>query len=357
MTVTSALALGHPSSAMPIPQRPVMPAMQMPSPTGNSALDSILGEAQALTQGMEATAQNLELQAQQAAQLKQRDEAFRKQQALLLASMPPSALMANGTSGSNTMAAMRSAALPASVPTEVGDAKAAVTGAYAEGENIINQTLAAGGGGTPMAMPNAVVNTVPAPQITAMTSPMPSIPSVAPANGVTPPPSSGTGGFIHPLQGSKWRKTSDFSHARVNPVSGQVRPHTGTDFGAPRKTPIVAAMAGTVSFSGPKGGYGNTIIIDHPNGMQTLYAHMFEPSPLKKGQVVAQGAPIGGVGSTGNSTGDHLHFEIKKHDGEKYVAVNPMNYLGQNASKEKGTQVAQAPAKSKGNDKGKSKSA
>lgn len=351
MTVTSALALGHPSSAMPIPQRPVMPAMQMPSPTGNSALDSILGEAQALTQGMEATAQNLELQAQQAAQLKQRDEAFRKQQALLLASMPPSALMANGTSGSNTMAAMRSAALPASVPTEVGDAKAAVTGAYAEGENIINQALAAGGGGTPMAMPNAVVNTVPAPQITAMTSPMPSIPSVAPANGVTPTPSSGTGGFIHPIKG-KWRKTSDFSHSRVNPVTGKVRPHTGVDFGADAGTPIVAAMAGTVSFSGPKGGYGNTIIIDH-NGKQTLYAHMLKPSPLQKGQVVAQGDPIGEVGSTGNSTGNHLHFEIK----EGGVAVDPMNYLGQNASKENGTQVAQAPAKSKGKDKGKSKSA
>ncbi|XVJ50597.1 MAG: M23 family metallopeptidase [Vampirovibrio sp.] len=346
MIVTSALALGHPSSAMPIPQRPAML-----SPTGNSALDSILGEAQALTQGMEATAQSLERQTQEAAQLKQQRDALNQNQAMWLASMKTSPLMANGASGgkmvASSPASMRSAALPASepfVPSEVDQTKEIINGAYAEGQGIISQALAAGGGGTSTAMSNTVANPVPAPQITAMTSPIPSIPSVVPANGV---PASGTGGFIHPLQGSKWTKTSDFSHSRVNPVTGKMRPHTGVDFGADAGTAIVAAKSGIVSFSNVKGGYGNCIEIKHDDGTETLYGHMLEPSPLKEGQVVVQGTQIGKVGSTGNSTGNHLHFEIKQGG----VAVNPMNHLDQNASKENGTTVAQGSAKSKGKSK------
>jgi murein DD-endopeptidase MepM/ murein hydrolase activator NlpD len=312
-----------------------------------------LGEAKFLTASIQADAGIQAQQAQQAAQLKQQQQqrdALNQNQAMWLASMPQSALMANGASGGNTgaslPASMRSAALPASepfVPSEVDQTKEIINGAYAEGQGIISQALAAGGGGAPTAMPN---NTVPAPQITAMTSPPPSMPSVAPANGV---PASGTEEISHPLRGVG-TKTSGFGN-RTHPVTGQHKHHNGTDFAAPAGTPIFPAWPGTVSYKGEKGGYGNTIIIDHPNGMQTLYAHMLKPSPLQKDQVVAQGTQIGEVGSTGLSTGNHLHFEIKKHDGEKYVAVDPVNYLGQNASKEKGTQVAQAPAKSKGKSK------
>ena len=119
----------------------------------------------------------------------------------------------------------------------------------------------------------------------------------------------------------------------IRPVSGVVtsrfgqrwgRSHKGTDIGAPAGTTIVAAAAGTVSVSqyGYNGGYGNYVIINHGNGVQTLYGHctslLVEP-----GQHVSQGQKIATVGSTGNSTGNHLHLEIRVNG----VAQNPQNYL------------------------------
>ena len=112
----------------------------------------------------------------------------------------------------------------------------------------------------------------------------------------------------------------------INPVSGiitsrygsndSVRDHThaGLDISAPYGTPIKAAAGGTVTYSGNAGdGFGNYIIISHGNGVQTVYAHCSQLLAYK-GQKVSQGEVIAKVGSTGNSTGPHLHFEIRKED-------------------------------------------
>lgn len=99
--------------------------------------------------------------------------------------------------------------------------------------------------------------------------------------------------------------------------------HTGTDVAAPTGTAIYAAAAGTVIFSGNQGnGYGNYIIIDHGNGVSTLYGHCSSLG-VSTGARVSQGQYIAAVGSTGNSTGPHLHFEVRK-DGSR---LNPQNYV------------------------------
>ena len=98
--------------------------------------------------------------------------------------------------------------------------------------------------------------------------------------------------------------------------------HTGLDISAPKGTAIKAAASGTVTFAGYKGSYGNMIVISHGNGVQTYYAHC---SKLygKVGQTVSQGQSIAAVGSTGNSTGPHLHLEVRVNG----VAYNPQNYV------------------------------
>lgn len=116
--------------------------------------------------------------------------------------------------------------------------------------------------------------------------------------------------------------TSHFAPQRVNPVTGKLRPHTGTDIGAQYGAQIVAAAGGTVKFAGWNGGYGNCAIIDHGGGVSTLYAHMSSIS-VSVGQTVSAGGAVGRVGSTGNSTGPHLHFEILVNGS----AVNPMQYF------------------------------
>ena len=98
--------------------------------------------------------------------------------------------------------------------------------------------------------------------------------------------------------------------------------HTGMDIAAPNGTAIKAAAGGTVSFAGTMGGYGNLVIIDHGNGVQTYYGHCSKIN-VKKGQEVEAGDVIAAVGSTGFSTGNHLHFEIRK-DGKQ---INPEKYL------------------------------
>lgn len=97
---------------------------------------------------------------------------------------------------------------------------------------------------------------------------------------------------------------------RVNPVTGKTRLHAGVDIGAPTGTPIVAATAGVVSSSGRAGGYGNLVIVEHPGGMQTRYAHA-SALLVRAGERVQRGQLLALVGSTGNSTGPHLHFEIR----------------------------------------------
>lgn len=98
---------------------------------------------------------------------------------------------------------------------------------------------------------------------------------------------------------------------RVHPVLRTVKMHTGIDYAAPAGTPIRAPADGVLTFKGWRGGYGNAVIIQHSNGIETLYAHMSGFSTAQ-GQVKA-GEVIGYVGSTGRSTGPHLHYEVRKN--------------------------------------------
>lgn len=116
--------------------------------------------------------------------------------------------------------------------------------------------------------------------------------------------------------------TSHFSPRRKNPVSGIYKRHTGTDIGASYGAAIVAANSGTVTLAGWNSGYGNCVIIDHGGGKATLYAHMSAYS-VSTGQTVSKGQRIGSVGSTGNSTGPHLHFEVLING----AAVDPMQFF------------------------------
>ena len=98
--------------------------------------------------------------------------------------------------------------------------------------------------------------------------------------------------------------------------------HIGLDIAARLYDPLYAAAPGTVSFTGPNGGYGNLVVINHPDGWQTWYAHLSSIS-VAVGQDLAQGEIIGAAGSTGYSTGPHLHFELR-YEGRP---VDPLVYL------------------------------
>ena len=136
-------------------------------------------------------------------------------------------------------------------------------------------------------------------------------------------------GFICPLK-SYTRISSEYGW-RKNPVSGVNKLHAGTDFAAPAGTPIYAAASGYVQVAGwSTGGYGNYVIIYHGkmsdgNQYSTLYGHMRSVA-TSAGKYVQQGEIIGYVGSTGNSTGNHLHLEVWK-GGSKANAVNPRGYI------------------------------
>ena len=136
-------------------------------------------------------------------------------------------------------------------------------------------------------------------------------------------------GFICPLK-SYSRISSEYGW-RKNPVTGVNKLHAGTDFAAPGGTPIYAAASGYVQVAGwPSGGYGNYVIIYHGkmsdgNQYSTLYGHMRSVA-TSAGKDVQQGEVIGYVGSTGNSTGNHLHLEVWK-GGSKANAVNPRGYI------------------------------
>lgn len=122
------------------------------------------------------------------------------------------------------------------------------------------------------------------------------------------PAAASVQGFIAPIDaeiGSRFGM-------RRHPIFRVRRMHNGVDYGAPTGTPIWASKTGTVIFAGWKGGYGNTVVIHHAGGVSTLYAHMSKLM-VEDGSYVTQGEVIGLVGSTGWSTGPHLHFEVRRN--------------------------------------------
>lgn len=121
--------------------------------------------------------------------------------------------------------------------------------------------------------------------------------------------------LIRPISGTITSRFGERSSIRVSN-------HTGLDIAAPRGTPIKAAASGTVTFSGRSGSYGYMVVITHENGIQTYYAHCSKLY-VSTGTYVNQGDVIAAVGSTGNSTGNHLHLEIRVNG----VAYNPQYYL------------------------------
>ncbi len=118
-------------------------------------------------------------------------------------------------------------------------------------------------------------------------------------------------GFLRsPLEWS--RVTSGFSNSRLHPLYGFHRKHTGVDFGAPTGTRVKATGDATVAFAGRRGGYGNLVILRHRNGYETYYAHLSAfASGIRAGRAVSQGQIIAYVGTTGASTGPHLHYEVR----------------------------------------------
>ena len=141
---------------------------------------------------------------------------------------------------------------------------------------------------------------------------------------------SGTANTSYSVSSSKVNLGIDL----IRPVSGIITSrfgarssirsssHTGLDIATYSGTPIAAAASGTVTFAGWRGSYGNLLIITHDNGVQTYYGHCSQLY-VSVGQTVSQGETIASVGSTGNSTGPHLHLEIRVNG----VAYNPQNYL------------------------------
>ncbi len=127
-----------------------------------------------------------------------------------------------------------------------------------------------------------------------------------------------TGSMVWPAEGEI---TSPFGW-RVHPIFGTQRLHTGIDIGADYGDAVRAADGGVVIHSDWMGGYGNAVIIDHGNGISTLYAHNSQ-LVVSEGQTVAKGQTISRAGSTGYSTGPHLHFEVRQNGSP----VNPLNYL------------------------------
>jgi murein DD-endopeptidase MepM/ murein hydrolase activator NlpD len=132
-----------------------------------------------------------------------------------------------------------------------------------------------------------------------------------------------TGGKLGMPLKSAWHLSSPFGY-RIHPITGKKTLHAGMDMAAPKGTPVYAAETGVVIVAQSWSGYGNCIIIDHGGGLWTLYGHLMNGGVLvQKGETVKRGEKIGMVGSTGQSTGNHLHFEVRKNS----VPVNPAPFL------------------------------
>ncbi len=126
---------------------------------------------------------------------------------------------------------------------------------------------------------------------------------------------------IQPLMNRSIKSIASGFGWRVDPIFHTKRMHTGMDFSAAKGTPIYATGKGVVIEAGYKQGYGNCVVIDHGFGYKTLYAHM-NKIKVRNRQKVARAQEIGSVGSTGKSTGAHLHYEVHHHD----IPVDPVNF-------------------------------
>lgn len=140
-------------------------------------------------------------------------------------------------------------------------------------------------------------------------------------------------GYPLPTKPSKAAIILDYGW-RLQPTTGQVAFHSGVDLAAPVGTSVLAAGAGTVAFAGPQGVYGNMVVINHQEGLQTRYAQL-DNLKVKAGQSIARGQSIGTVGTTGrpSSPQPHLHFEVRSRSNLGWVAEDPQAYLLRNSPK------------------------
>ena len=127
-------------------------------------------------------------------------------------------------------------------------------------------------------------------------------------------------GFMWPLPG--YYNLSSLFAGRIHPITGKPQHHTGIDIPAPSGTDILAAKSGVVTTSTYNNSYGNYVVVSHSDGTSTLYAHMSRRG-VSKGEVVTQGQYIGDVGTTGSSTGNHLHLEVRVNGSR----VDPTQYF------------------------------
>lgn len=148
----------------------------------------------------------------------------------------------------------------------------------------------------------------------------PTKPAQKPSVSQQQPSTSQNAFFTHPCPGMSYQ-SSYFGEVREG--IGDPNPHKGHDYAAPAGTPVYAAAAGTVLIAGYSNSAGNWVVIDHGNGLVTKYMHMYQRPYVSAGQKVARGQQIGGVGTTGQSTGNHLHFQVEEYG----VAVNPSKYM------------------------------
>jgi len=135
--------------------------------------------------------------------------------------------------------------------------------------------------------------------------------------------------FIRPIRNFK-RISSPFTYRRFHPILKRYTAHLGIDYAARTGSAIIASSAGKVIYKGWKGGYGRTVMVQHSNGLKTLYAHMRGYAKnIHRGQKVPQGKVLGYVGTSGRSTGPHLHFGLYKHG----KPINPARYVAKQSSK------------------------
>ena len=141
---------------------------------------------------------------------------------------------------------------------------------------------------------------------------------------------------IQPVSNKDLKRTASGYGMRIDPIYRTLRFHAGMDFSAPTGTDIYATGDGEVIFAGWKQGYGNCVIVDHGYDFKTLYGHM-DKYLVRVGQVVARGETIGLVGSTGKSTGPHLHYEVLLHN----KPDNPAKYYFKDLTPEEYDQMLQ----------------